>query len=57
MQFYTEFKVLLLTFKAVHNLAPHPPYLSELLHVPSPSGSLRADDLMHFTMMQKGPSN
>ena len=35
VQFRIKFKVLLLTFKAVHNLAP--PYLSDLAPVPTPS--------------------
>ncbi|KAF7640974.1 hypothetical protein LDENG_00002140, partial [Lucifuga dentata] len=35
-----NYKILLLTFKALHNLAP--PYLSELLHPYTPSRSLRS---------------
>ncbi|KAF7648196.1 hypothetical protein LDENG_00160470 [Lucifuga dentata] len=33
-----NYKILLLTFKALHN--PAPPYLSELLHPYTPSRSL-----------------
>uniref|UniRef100_A0A3P9J104 Reverse transcriptase domain-containing protein n=1 Tax=Oryzias latipes TaxID=8090 RepID=A0A3P9J104_ORYLA len=35
-----SFKILLITFKALHNLAP--PYISDLLHISIPSRSLRS---------------
>ncbi len=35
-----EFKILLLTYKALHNLAPQ--YLNQLLHVYTPSRALRS---------------
>lgn len=36
----TEFKILLLVYKALHNLAP--PYLSDLLSIYTPSRTLRS---------------
>uniref|UniRef100_A0AAR2LE49 Reverse transcriptase domain-containing protein n=1 Tax=Pygocentrus nattereri TaxID=42514 RepID=A0AAR2LE49_PYGNA len=41
-----NFKILTLTFKSIHNLAP--PYLSELLHISTPSRSLRSSSSTHL---------
>nr|XP_033933927.1 uncharacterized protein LOC117442044 isoform X1 [Pseudochaenichthys georgianus] len=43
-----DFKVLLLTFKALHTLAP--PYLSELLHIYTPSRTLRSSSAFQLTV-------
>ncbi|KAK0130908.1 Myelin regulatory factor-like protein [Merluccius polli] len=43
-----EFKILLFAFKAIHNLAP--PYLSDLLHVATPSCTLRSSASIHLTV-------
>ncbi|KAK0151427.1 hypothetical protein N1851_007280 [Merluccius polli] len=43
-----EFKILLFTFKAIHNLAPS--YLSDLLHVATPSRTLRSSASIHLTV-------
>ncbi|KAK0132534.1 hypothetical protein N1851_032613 [Merluccius polli] len=43
-----EFKILLFTFKAIHNLAP--PYLSDLLHVATPTRTLRSSASIHLTV-------
>uniref|UniRef100_A0A3B3DXI4 Reverse transcriptase domain-containing protein n=1 Tax=Oryzias melastigma TaxID=30732 RepID=A0A3B3DXI4_ORYME len=43
-----HFKVLLFTFKAVHNLAP--PYLSSLIHIITPSRRLRSSSSIHLTV-------
>lgn len=48
IQFRIQFKVLLLTFKAIHNLSP--PYLSDLLHVSIPSRSLRSSSSLHLSV-------
>ncbi|XP_029923297.1 uncharacterized protein LOC115370421 [Myripristis murdjan] len=48
VQFRIQFKVLLFTFKAIHNLAP--PYLSDLLHVPTPSRALRSSSSIHLSV-------
>ncbi len=40
VKYRVEFKILLLTYKALHNLAPQ--YLSQLLHVYTPSRALRS---------------
>uniref|UniRef100_A0A8P4GUB4 Reverse transcriptase domain-containing protein n=1 Tax=Dicentrarchus labrax TaxID=13489 RepID=A0A8P4GUB4_DICLA len=43
-----DFKILLFTFKAIHNLSP--PYLSELLHIANPSRSLRSASSVHLSV-------
>ncbi|XP_030257910.1 uncharacterized protein LOC115572203 [Sparus aurata] len=43
-----DFKILLLTFKAIHNLAP--PYLSNLLHIATPSRTLRSSSSILLTV-------
>lgn len=48
IQFRIQFKVLLLTFKAIHNLSP--PYLSDLLHVSTPSRFLRSSSALHLSV-------
>uniref|UniRef100_A0A8C4SSR3 Reverse transcriptase domain-containing protein n=1 Tax=Erpetoichthys calabaricus TaxID=27687 RepID=A0A8C4SSR3_ERPCA len=48
VQFRIQFKILLLIFKAIHNLAP--PYLSDLLHVAIPSHTLRSSSSIHLTV-------
>lgn len=40
VKYCIDFKILLLTFKALHNLAS--PYLSDLLHIYTPPGTLRS---------------
>ncbi len=40
VKYRVEFKILLLTYKALHNLAPQ--YLNQLLHVYTPSRALRS---------------
>uniref|UniRef100_A0A3Q3EBG2 Reverse transcriptase domain-containing protein n=1 Tax=Labrus bergylta TaxID=56723 RepID=A0A3Q3EBG2_9LABR len=42
------FKLLLYTFKAIHNLAP--PYLSDLLHIATSARSLRSSSSSHLTV-------
>uniref|UniRef100_A0A3Q3N939 Reverse transcriptase domain-containing protein n=1 Tax=Labrus bergylta TaxID=56723 RepID=A0A3Q3N939_9LABR len=42
------FKLLLYTFKAIHNLAP--PYLSDLLHIVTSARSLRSSSSIHLTV-------
>ncbi|XP_068561742.1 LOW QUALITY PROTEIN: uncharacterized protein [Cebidichthys violaceus] len=42
-----HFKILLITYKALHNLAP--PYLSDLLHRHTPNRNLRSADANLFT--------
>ncbi|XP_070711432.1 stomatin-like protein 2, mitochondrial [Pempheris klunzingeri] len=42
------YKILLLTFKALHNLAP--PYLTELLDINTPSRTLRSSSSINFTI-------
>uniref|UniRef100_A0A3B3QUE0 Reverse transcriptase domain-containing protein n=1 Tax=Paramormyrops kingsleyae TaxID=1676925 RepID=A0A3B3QUE0_9TELE len=48
VRFRIDFKILLLTFKAIHNLAP--PYLSDLLQVATPARTLRSSSSIHFTI-------
>uniref|UniRef100_A0A8C4S9R2 Reverse transcriptase domain-containing protein n=1 Tax=Erpetoichthys calabaricus TaxID=27687 RepID=A0A8C4S9R2_ERPCA len=48
VKFRIQFKILLLTFKAIHSLAP--PYLSDLLHVAIPSRTLRSSSSIHLTV-------
>ncbi|KAG1925393.1 hypothetical protein F2P79_025577 [Pimephales promelas] len=48
VQFRIQFKILLHTFKAIHNLAP--PYLSDLLHIATSSRSLRSSSSFHLTV-------
>uniref|UniRef100_A0A3P9I249 Reverse transcriptase domain-containing protein n=1 Tax=Oryzias latipes TaxID=8090 RepID=A0A3P9I249_ORYLA len=43
-----QFKLLLFTFKALHNLAP--PYLSDLVHVKTPSRSLRSSSSVQLSV-------
>uniref|UniRef100_A0A3B3HFP9 Reverse transcriptase domain-containing protein n=1 Tax=Oryzias latipes TaxID=8090 RepID=A0A3B3HFP9_ORYLA len=45
-----KFKVLLMTFKALHNLAP--PYLTDLLQLHTPSRSLRSSDANLLDMIR-----
>ncbi len=40
VKYRIDFKILLLTFKALHNLAP--PYLTDLLHIYTPPCTLRS---------------
>lgn len=40
IEYRINFKILLHTFKAIHNLAP--PYLSDLIHINTPTRSLRS---------------
>ncbi len=42
VRFRIDFKILMLTYKALHGLAPH--YLSQLLSVYTPSRDLRSSD-------------
>ena len=44
IKYRINFKILLHTFKAIHNLAP--PYLSDLLHIVTPSRSLRSSSIL-----------
>uniref|UniRef100_A0A3B1KDD6 Reverse transcriptase domain-containing protein n=1 Tax=Astyanax mexicanus TaxID=7994 RepID=A0A3B1KDD6_ASTMX len=48
VKFRINYKILLLTFKAIHNLSP--PYLSNLLQVVIPSRSLRSSSSIHLTV-------
>uniref|UniRef100_A0A1A8M9M8 Uncharacterized protein n=1 Tax=Nothobranchius pienaari TaxID=704102 RepID=A0A1A8M9M8_9TELE len=43
-----QFKILLYTFKAIHNLAP--PYLSDLLHPSTSTRSLRSSSSIHLSV-------
>lgn len=43
-----DYKILLHTFKAIHNLAP--PYLSDLLHINIPTRSLRSASSINLTV-------
>ncbi|CAJ1074417.1 uncharacterized protein LOC115370421 [Xyrichtys novacula] len=43
-----QFKILLYTFKAIHNLAP--PYLSDLLHIATPARHLRSSSSLHLSV-------
>ncbi len=42
VRFHTDFKIIMLTYKALHGLAPN--YLSELLTVYTPRRDLRSSD-------------
>uniref|UniRef100_A0A3B3CVM8 Reverse transcriptase domain-containing protein n=1 Tax=Oryzias melastigma TaxID=30732 RepID=A0A3B3CVM8_ORYME len=48
IKFRIQFKLLLLTFKSIHNLAP--PYLADLLHIHTPSRSLRSSASLQLTV-------
>ena len=48
IHFRINFKILLHTFKAIHNLAP--PYLSDLLHTATSTRSLRSSSSIHLTV-------
>lgn len=43
-----NYKILLLTFKVLHNLAPS--YLFDLLHIATPVRTLRSSSSIHFTI-------
>ncbi|KAK7916342.1 hypothetical protein WMY93_012103 [Mugilogobius chulae] len=43
-----QYKILLHTFKAIHNLAP--PYLSDLLHIATPVRSLRSSSSLQLSV-------
>uniref|UniRef100_A0A3B3RKC8 Reverse transcriptase domain-containing protein n=1 Tax=Paramormyrops kingsleyae TaxID=1676925 RepID=A0A3B3RKC8_9TELE len=43
-----QFKILLLTFKAIHDLAPS--YLSDLIQINRPSRSVRSSSSLHLTV-------
>ncbi|KAJ0023088.1 hypothetical protein NQD34_002987 [Periophthalmus magnuspinnatus] len=43
-----HYKIILLTYKALHNLAP--PYLSDLIHISTPARSLRSSSSLHLTV-------
>ncbi|XP_029924039.1 uncharacterized protein LOC115371064 [Myripristis murdjan] len=43
-----QYKILLLTFKAIHNLAP--PYLSDLLHIATPARTVRSSSSLHLSV-------
>ncbi|KAJ0004857.1 hypothetical protein NQD34_011071 [Periophthalmus magnuspinnatus] len=45
---HIQYKILLHTFKAIHNLAP--PYLSDLLHIATPTRSLRSSSSLHLSV-------
>ncbi|XP_030258290.1 uncharacterized protein LOC115572404 [Sparus aurata] len=47
-----QFKILLYTFKAIHNLAP--PYLSDLLRISTPARSLRSSSSLRLTIPPTG---
>ncbi|KAM4609866.1 TBC1 domain family member 25 [Polymixia lowei] len=47
VKFRIDYKILLLTFKALHNLAP--PYLSDLLHTYTPSRALRSSSAFQLS--------
>uniref|UniRef100_A0A3P9LRF3 Reverse transcriptase domain-containing protein n=1 Tax=Oryzias latipes TaxID=8090 RepID=A0A3P9LRF3_ORYLA len=46
--FRIQYKILLYTFKAFHNLAP--PYFSDLLHISIPARSLRSSSSIQFSV-------
>lgn len=48
LKFRIEFKILIYTFKAIHNLAP--PFLSDLLYINNTSNSLRSPSSIHLTV-------
>ncbi len=48
VKYRVEFKILLLTYKALHNLAPQ--YLNQLLHVYTPSRALRSSSLISLVV-------
>lgn len=48
IQYHIQFKTQLLTFKAIHNLAP--PYLTDLLHIHTPSRSLRSSSSISLSV-------
>lgn len=48
VKFRINYKILLLTFKAIHNLSP--PYLSSILQVAIPSRSLRSSSSIYLTV-------
>uniref|UniRef100_A0A3B3B4X7 Reverse transcriptase domain-containing protein n=1 Tax=Oryzias melastigma TaxID=30732 RepID=A0A3B3B4X7_ORYME len=48
VKFRVQFKLLLLTFKALHNLAPR--YLSELLHIYTPVRTLRSSSTLQLSV-------
>ncbi|XP_024909526.1 uncharacterized protein LOC112486568 [Cynoglossus semilaevis] len=48
IKFRITYKILLLTFKAIHNSAP--PYISDLLYVAVPSRFLRLSSSIHLTV-------
>lgn len=48
VKFRIQFKILLYTFKAIHNLAP--PYLSDLLRISTSSRSLRSSSSLHLSV-------
>ncbi|KAK7124121.1 hypothetical protein R3I93_022282 [Phoxinus phoxinus] len=43
-----NYKILILTFKVIHNLAPS--YLFDLLHIPTHTRTLRSSSFIHFTV-------
>ncbi len=51
VKYRVEFKILLLTYKALHNLAPQ--YLSQLLHVYTPSRALRSSSSISLIFYMK----
>ena len=50
VKYRVEFKILLLTYKALHNLAPQ--YLTQLLHVYTPSHALRSSSSISLVVPQ-----
>ncbi|KAI3360888.1 hypothetical protein L3Q82_012901, partial [Scortum barcoo] len=48
IKYRIEYKILLYTYKSIHNLAPS--YLSDLLHVVTPSRCLRSSSSIHLTV-------
>ncbi len=48
VKYRVEFKILLLTYKALHNLAPQ--YLNQLLHVYTPSRALRSSSSIYLVV-------
>ena len=48
IKFRIDYKILINTFKAIHNLAP--PYLSDLIHVEIPTRSLRSASATKLTV-------
>ena len=49
------FKILVMTFKALHNLAPG--YISDLIHQHAPNRRLRSGDLMLLDVSKSKPQN